>query len=144
VLPTAIGVAVVDVVLRVGTVTRANQIWRLPLHPDRTTSKVAAFITLSGSLAGPDGLAMDESGGLAVAHCGLGSVWLFDRLGEPLYRIRSCEGLSTTNLAFGGTDGKTPYITEADSGTILAARLKVAGGRCTRICETGVGALEGG
>lgn len=108
-------------------VTRANQIWRLPLHPDGTTSKVAAFITLSGGLAGPDGLAIDESGGLAVAHCGLGAVWVFDRLGEPLYRIRSCEGLSTTNLAFGGTDGKTLYITESDTGTILTARLKTAG-----------------
>jgi gluconolactonase len=117
----------VDEKLLFVAVTRANQIWRLPLHPDGTTSKVAAFITLSGGLAGPDGLAIDESGGLAVAHCGLGSVWLFDRLGEPLYRIRSCEGLSTTNLAFGGTDGKTLYITESDSGTILTARLKTAG-----------------
>jgi gluconolactonase len=117
----------VDEKLLFVAVTRANQIWRLPLHPDGTTSKVAAFITLSGGLAGPDGLAIDESGGLAVAHCGLGSVWLFDRLGEPLYRIRSREGLSTTNLAFGGTDGKTLYITESDSGTILTARLKVAG-----------------
>jgi gluconolactonase len=117
----------VDEKLLFVAVTRANQIWRLPLHPDGTTSKVAAFITLSGGLAGPDGLAIDESGGLAVAHCGLGSVWLFDRLGEPLYRIRSREGLSTTNLAFGGTDSKTLYITESDSGTILTARLKVAG-----------------
>jgi gluconolactonase len=117
----------VDEKLLFVAVTRANQIWRLPLHPDGTTSKVAAFITLSGGLAGPDGLAIDESGGLAVAHCGLGTVWLFDRLGEPLYRVRSCEGLSTTNLAFGGSDGKTLYITESDSGTILRARLTVAG-----------------
>jgi gluconolactonase len=117
----------VDEKLLFVAVTRANQIWRLPLHPDGTTSKVAAFITLSGGLAGPDGLAIDESGGLAVAHCGLGTVWLFDRLGEPLYRVRSCEGLSTTNLAFGGSDGKTLYITESDSGTILRARLPVAG-----------------
>ena len=42
-------------------VTRANQIWRLPLHPDGTTSKVAAFITLSGGLAGPDGVAIDDA-----------------------------------------------------------------------------------
>ena len=107
--------------------TRANQVWRLPLHPDGATSKVAAFITLSGGLAGPDGLAMDEQGGLAVAHCGLGTVWLFDRLGEPRHRIRSCEGISTTNLAFGGPDGRTLFITESDSGTVLMARVPVAG-----------------
>ena len=108
-------------------VTRANQIWRLPLHPDGTTSKVGVFITLSGGLAGPDGIALDEDGGLAVAHCGLGVVWLFNRLGEPQYRIDSCEGLSTTNVAFGGPEGKTIYITESDTGTILQAEVPVKG-----------------
>jgi gluconolactonase len=105
-------------------VTRANQIWRLPLHPDGSTSKVAAFIQLSGGLAGPDGLAMAEDGSLAVAHCGLGTAWIFSRLGEPLYRIRSARGLSTTNLCF---SGKTLLITESDSGCVLAAELPLAG-----------------
>jgi gluconolactonase len=108
-------------------VTRANQIWRLPLHPDGTTSKVAAFINLSGGLSGPDGVAMDSEGGLAVAHCGLGAVWLFDRLGQPTYRVQTCEGLSTTNIAFGGPDNRSLFITESDSGTILRAEVPVAG-----------------
>jgi gluconolactonase len=107
--------------------TRANQIWRLPLHADGTTSKVMAFITLSGGLTGPDGLALDSEGGLAIAHCGLGTVWLVDRLGEPRWRVRSCAGLSTTNLAYGGPDMRWLYITESDSGTILRARAPVAG-----------------
>jgi gluconolactonase len=108
-------------------VTRANQIWRLPLHADGTTSKVAAFITLSGGLAGPDGLALDEQGGLAVAHCGLGTVWIFDHLGEPVFRVRSCAGLATTNVAYGGPDRRTLFVTESDSGTILKASLPVPG-----------------
>jgi gluconolactonase len=108
-------------------VTRANQIWRLPLHPDGTTSKVSAFITLSGGLTGPDGLALDDEGGLIIAHCGLGTVWHFDQLGEPRHRIRSCEGLSTTNVAFGGPGGRSLYITESDTGTILKAELPVVG-----------------
>ena len=87
----------------------------------RDDIEVAAFITLSGGLAGPDGLAMAEDGGLAVAHCGLGTVWLFNRLGEPRWRIRSCEGLSTTNLAYGGPGNRQLFITESDSGTILRA-----------------------
>lgn len=107
--------------------TRANQIWRLPLHADGTTSKVGAFITLSGGLAGPDGMALDDDGGLAIAHCGLGAVWLFNRLGEPTHRITSCEGLSVTNVAFGGPDGRTLYITESDTGTILEAKVPVKG-----------------
>jgi gluconolactonase len=105
-------------------VTRANQVWRLPLHPDGSTSKVAAFLQLSGGLAGPDGLAVDAEGNLAVAHCGLGTVWIFSRLGEPLFRIRSCRGLSTTNLCY---RGNMLLITESDSGCVLAAELPVAG-----------------
>jgi gluconolactonase len=110
-------------------VTRANQIWRMPLHPDGTTSKVSAFITLSGGFTGPDGITIDAEDGLVVAHCGLGTVWHFDRLGEPRHRIRSCEGLSTTNVAFGGPDGRSLFITESDSGTILRAELPTAGAR---------------
>ena len=109
-------------------VTRANQIWRVPLHPDGTTSKVGAFITLSGG-GGPDGMALADDGSLAVAHVGLGSVWIFDRLGEPRYRLVSCEDLSTTNIAFGGPGDKTLFITESDSGTILAADVGIAGRR---------------
>jgi gluconolactonase len=108
-------------------VTRANQVWRLPLHGDGTTSKVSAFISLSGGLTGPDGIAMTESGGLAVAHCGLGTVWIFDELGQPLYRVRSCAGLSTTNLAFGGPGMRSLYITESETGTILRAELPLRG-----------------
>ena len=107
--------------------TRANQIWRLPLHPDGTTSKVGAYIQLSGGSAGPDGVASDVSGGLAVAHCGLGSVWIFSKQGEPLYRLRSCEGHAITNIAYGGPENKTIFITESDSGSVLMAQVPEAG-----------------
>lgn len=106
--------------------TRANQIWRLPLHADGTTSKVGAFITMSGG-GGPDGIALTDEGGLAVAHVGLGVIWVFDKLGEPLYRVATCEALATTNIAFGEADRKTMYITESDSGTILTADVGIAG-----------------
>lgn len=107
-------------------VTRANSVWRVPLLDDGTPYKVGEFIRLSGG-GGPDGLAMDERGNLAVAHLGLGTVWLFSHLGEPLARIRSCTGLATTNVAYGGPDGKHLYITESETGTILTAQLQVAG-----------------
>lgn len=107
-------------------VTRANQIWRLPLHADGTTSKVGAYINLSGG-GGPDGMALDETGGLAIAHVGLGAVWLFDRLGEPVGRLQSCADLAVTNVAFGGPSGRTLFITESDSGSILMAEVATAG-----------------
>ena len=79
------------------------------------------FIQLSGGLGGPDGLAMDEAGGLVVAHAGLGTVWLFDRLGQPIARVQSCAGLMTTNIAYGGADRRTLYITKSETGAILCA-----------------------
>lgn len=108
-------------------VTRANAVWRVPLDRDGGVFKVGTFIQLSGGLGGPDGLAIDRDGNLAVAQVGNGSVWIFSRLGEPLYRIRSCEGLATTNVAYGGPENKTLFITESDSGTVLTCDLPVPG-----------------
>jgi len=109
-------------------VTRGNCVWRVPLLPDGATMKVGVFVQLSGGLGGgPDGMAMDREGNLAVAHVGLGTVWQFSRLGEPRHRIRSAAGMATTNLAYGGADGRTLYITESETGTILTAQLDVPG-----------------
>ncbi len=107
-------------------VTRANAVWRLPLLADGTPSRVGVFVQLSGGL-GPDGLAMDEAGGLAVCHPGLGSVWLFDVDGEPIARVRSCADKFTTNAAYGGPGNRWLYITESHSGTVLRAQMPVAG-----------------
>ena len=68
-----------------------------------------------------------EDGNLAVAHVGFGVVWLFSRRGEPLFRIDSCEGAHTSNVAYGGPDRRSLFITESDSATILRAELPIAG-----------------
>lgn len=107
--------------------SRANAVWTVPLNRAGKINRVSNFIQLSGGSGGPDGIAVDEEGNLAVAHSGLGAVWLFSKIGEPLYRIRSSVGLRTTNIAYGGLDNKTLYITESHSGTILKATLPVAG-----------------
>lgn len=107
-------------------VTRANAVWRVPLMPDGTVAKVGNFIQLSGG-GGPDGLAVDSAGNLAVAHIGLGAVWLFSKRGEPMARIQSTVGYHTTNMAFGGRDGRTLFITESESGALLQADVPAAG-----------------
>lgn len=106
--------------------TRANAIWRVPLLRDGNVGKVGNFVQLSGG-GGPDGLALDAEGRLLIAHFGLGSVWVVNALGEPVYRIVSCGSTHTTNLAFGGEDNRTIFITDAGAGCILSARLDVAG-----------------
>ena len=70
---------------------------------------------------------MDEAGNLAVCHVGMGAVWLFSKFGRPLAEIRSSTGVATTNIAYGGPDRRTVYITESETGTILTATLEVAG-----------------
>jgi gluconolactonase len=107
-------------------VTRANAVWRVPLLADGSVAKVGNFIQLSGG-GGPDGLAVDSEGNLAVAHIGLGVIWLFSARGEPMARIQSTIGHHTTNMAYGGPDGRTLFITESESGTLLKADMSVPG-----------------
>ncbi|MDB5511368.1 MAG: gluconolactonase [Enterovirga sp.] len=107
-------------------VTRANAIWRAPLLRDGTVAKVGTFVQLSGG-TGPDGIALDAEGRLAIAHVGMGCVWVVDERGEPVYRVNSCKAPHTTNLAFGGPDGRSLFITESRSATILRAELDVPG-----------------
>ncbi|MCA3303787.1 MAG: SMP-30/gluconolactonase/LRE family protein [Roseomonas sp.] len=102
--------------------TRDNAIWRVPITEDGGVIRVGRFIAMSGGLAGPDGMAMDVEGNIAVAHAGMGSVWVFSRLGEPLLRIRSPRGLATTNVCFGGPGNCDLFITESDSGSVLRTR----------------------
>lgn len=89
--------------------------------------KLSRFIQLSGSPTGPDGLAVDVEGNLAVVHAGAGTVWLFSANGEPMLRVRSCAGRRTTNVAYGGPDNRTLFITEAQEGVVLQARMPFAG-----------------
>jgi gluconolactonase len=108
--------------------TRANSIWRVPLTlmPGGGITRVGVFVHLSGG-TGPDGMAMDEAGSLVVAHIGLGCAWVFSHRGEPIARIESCAGDLLTNMAYGGGDRRTLYLTESESGTILTARLETPG-----------------
>jgi gluconolactonase len=104
-------------------VTRANAVWRIEL--DDPARRTGLFVQLFA--AGPDGLALDQSGNVVVAHPTVGAVWVFSRIGEPLYYLKSSAREMTTNIAFGGDDNRTLYITESRSCSILTARLPVPG-----------------
>ena len=89
-------------------VTRANAVWRVPLMPNGGVAKVGLFVQLSGG-GGPDGLAIDREGGLAICHIGLGAVWLMTPRGEPALRIDSPAGHHTTNAAYARNGGQQIY-----------------------------------
>lgn len=113
--------------------TRSNEVWRLPLHPDGSTSKVGVFFRSFGN-AGPDGLTIDEEGNLFICHPSLGSVFVVDKHGIPKSRIVSgTGGINLTNCTFGGPEGKTLFITDSLLGNVQKIEWHCAGirsGRC--------------
>jgi gluconolactonase len=106
--------------------TRDNAVWRLPLLPDGSTSKVGRFATFNGT-SGPDGMAADEAGNVLVAHASLGAVFVLGPQGEPVARIASCRGRTITNLAFGGTDRRSIFMTDSETGAVLTAEWRARG-----------------
>lgn len=102
-------------------VTRANAVWRLPISASGRVNKAGLFLQFNGGRAGPDGLALTAQNGVVVCQTGMGLVWVHDALGRALAVVRSPRGLGTTNCAFGGPGGRTLFITESDSGSILRA-----------------------
>lgn len=108
-------------------VTRANCVWRMPIRPDGSVHRVGLYCQLMGGW-GPDGMAVDTDGNVAIAHAGGGAVWFWSALGLPLYRVVSCDGgLLTTNVAFGGPNNRTLYTTNSLSQNILIAEMPAPG-----------------
>ena len=107
-------------------VTRGNWVWRVPLLADGSVAKVSQFFTSYGP-SGPDGLAVDAKGCVIVANPGLGYVWLLNARAEPVAVLQGPAGASTTNLAFGGKDRCTLYVTDSTHGSILTAQLDAPG-----------------
>jgi gluconolactonase len=106
--------------------TRGNCVWRMPLQTDGSVSKAGQFFTSYGP-SGPDGLAMDQQGRVLVANPGLAYIWVLNQRAEPVEILRGPPGHSLTNLAFGGKDGKTLFVTDSTSGDILCLQMNVAG-----------------
>jgi gluconolactonase len=106
-------------------VTRANAIWLVPLTARGGVNKVGLFVQLP--CPGPDGMALNDDGNVAVAHPGLGVVWLFNSKGMPLYRVQSCKGNMITNVAYGGDERRYLYMTESQTGTVLRAEMPTPG-----------------
>jgi gluconolactonase len=109
-------------------VTRQQQIWRLPIMHDGSVSKTGVAIQLSGGHAGPDGIEQDAQDGIYVCHLGLG-IWRFDNNSLPthLIYVDPSEHALMTNIAFGGPDRKTMYITDSQNGRIMRAEAPVPG-----------------
>ena len=89
---------------------RAKSLWmRFEVQPDGGLTKGTVFydITQETEEGLPDGMKVDKNGNL---YCtGPGGVWIFSPEGKHLGTIKPPE--IPTNCAWGGSDGKTLYIT---------------------------------
>src|SRR5262245_4957418 len=100
-------------------VTRANAVWRLRRISPEQPPMTGIWVQLSGGL-GPDGLAVNSRGDVAVAQAQSGRVYVFDQLGDKIADVYSTHGLWTTSVRFGGTDEKTLFFVDAQTGSVLA------------------------
>lgn len=75
---------------------------------------------------GLDGMRCDEQGNLYVARYGAGRIDMLSPLGHVIREVR-LKGQHPTNLAFGGDDGRSVYVTMQKRGAIETFRVPHAG-----------------
>lgn len=75
---------------------------------------------------GLDGMRCDVDGNLYIARYAAGEVTIVSQHGTVIERI-ILKGQKPTNVAFGGADGKTVYVTMQDRGAIETFRSERAG-----------------
>jgi gluconolactonase len=103
-----------------------KKIWmKYRVRPDGSVADGKLFADASADTrtGGPDGIKVDRSGNLYGA--GPGGVWIFSPDGKHLGTIDMPERMS--NLAWGGADARTLYIT--DSTSVYRITLKIPGVR---------------
>jgi gluconolactonase len=106
-----------------------DQVWVYDVADDGKLSDGKLF----ASLMEPDGITADEKGNLYVASWNDGKIMAFDAAGKPLGSITvksatasdNNQNGNTSNLVFGGADGRTLFIT--GDGGLYKVKLKVAG-----------------
>lgn len=101
--------------------TRANAVWRFSSRlPAAGPPMVGTFLHLSGGL-GPDGLACNVDGWVAVAQAQAGRAYVFDSLGDVIAEVRLPEGMWTTSVAFHPARPRELYIVEAQHAAVFVA-----------------------
>jgi gluconolactonase len=106
-----------------------KKIWmRYRVQPDGNLTDAKLFYDATSDTrpGGPDGMKVDEKGN--VYSTGPGGIWIFSPEGKPLGTIVMPE--KSANVAWGGPDRKTLYITASTS--IYKIRLMIAGAPLVR------------
>lgn len=101
-----------------------RRIWRYNLDKNGNISNKTLFYSFLDF--GMDGMRCDVKGNLYVARHGKGTVAILSP-GGVLLREVTLKGKLPSNIAFGGKDGKTCYITLQDRGCVEIFRSEFSG-----------------
>ncbi|PRZ01051.1 sugar lactone lactonase YvrE [Marinilabilia salmonicolor] len=101
-----------------------RNIWRYEILDDGTLTNKRLFASFEDY--GMDGMRCDQQGNLYVTRFGKGTVAILSPDGTLLKEV-VLKGDKPTNVAFGGEDGCTVYVTVADRGAIEAFRTEIPG-----------------
>lgn len=101
-----------------------RKVWVYDLAPDGSVKNKQLFYEFPDY--GMDGMRCDQQGNLYITRFGKGTVVMLAPDGTKLVEI-SLIGKRPTNIAFGGTDGRTAYVTLQDQGNIEQFRVEFPG-----------------
>ena len=101
-----------------------RKVWAYDLSRDGSISNKRLLIAFPDF--GMDGMRCDVDGNLYIARHGKGTVAKVSSKGELLKEI-TLVGKKPTNIAFGGPDGRTAYVTLQDRGNIESFRVETPG-----------------
>ena len=106
--------------------TVQRRIWAYDLSPDGNIDIDKRRLLKTFDEQGLDGMRCDAAGNLYVTRWGAGVVLKLSPAGEVLQTV-ALHGSNCTNLTFGGPDGRTCYVTVADTGQVERFRVDVPG-----------------
>lgn len=101
-----------------------RNVWRYDLSSNGDISNKSLLIQFPDF--GMDGMRCDIDGNLYITRHGKGTIAKLSPSGEELLEVE-LTGKSCTNIAFGGTDGRTCYVTLADRGNVEVFRVDKPG-----------------
>lgn len=104
--------------------TVQRNVWAYNLSPQGEISNKRLLIQFPDY--GMDGMRCDVLGNLYITRHGKGTVAVVSPSGQVLREI-PLPGDKPTNIAFGGPDGRTCYVTEADRGNVVVFRADTPG-----------------
>jgi sugar lactone lactonase YvrE len=105
-------------------VNASRKVWAYDLSPEGNISNKRVLVEFSDF--GMDGMRCDIKGNLYIARFGKGMVAVVSPKGKIIREI-PLSGKRPTNVAFGGNDGRTMYVTLQDQGNLEYFHVDIPG-----------------